>query len=200
MDSLKLKQRIVGAIVLVGLAVIFIPMILSGDREGMPLFGSNIPDQPREVEKLKSVELPARPNVPASSGEERIPVEDHTAKEIAPPDLPTDSKHSTSGEKPDSRRGKPAGEQLPAANKGDQKTVRGWAVQVGSFSNRENAMKLRNRLRKADYPAFVELMKGKQGQIYRVRVGPDPTRTLAEERMHKLRDKMKIYGVVMHHP
>ena len=57
------KQRLVGAVVLVSLAVIFIPMLLdSGEKGGMPLFGSNIPEKPDyQFEPLDSPLEPVKP-------------------------------------------------------------------------------------------------------------------------------------------
>ena len=76
-----LKKRIVGAIVLVSLAVIFIPMFLSSDKpydDGMPTFGSNIPAQPGELANLKAEKL--KPAVPQPDVQPvaRIPVDEHT--------------------------------------------------------------------------------------------------------------------------
>jgi DedD protein len=56
-----------------------------------------------------------------------------------------------------------------------------WVVQVGSFSSRENAEKLVERLRKADLPApDPELVDIRGKQYYRVRVGPVIERSEAE--------------------
>lgn len=198
MDSLRLKQRIVGAIVLVGLGVIFIPMILSGGRDSMPLFGSNIPDKPRKLEELQTVEIPARPSVPEKPLARRIPVDKKTPIALAPGEISENSTSKAEAKSTTAPRIKK--ETADKSDKTKEKPAKAWVVQVGSFSNRGNAMKLRDKLRNKHHPAFVELVKGKNGQIYRVRVGPDVTRTLAEERMRKLRDKMKIYGVVMRHP
>jgi len=193
-DKQILKQRIVGAIVLVGLAVIFIPMILSGGKDSMPLFGSNIPDKPKKLEQLKSVEMPARAEIPEQVSK-RIPIDENTSPEVneklLEPKSSSTSKEKKSAEKKRKQEQKKTEQEKPA---------KAWAVQVGSFAQRDNAMKLRDKLRKNKYPAFVELVKSKDGKVYRVRVGPDVTRTLAEKRMQNLRDKMKIYGVVMRHP
>ena len=63
MDDNRIKQRIIGAIVLVSLGVIFIPMILSGGREQtMPLFGSPIPPKPDNIANIKVLELKIHPN------------------------------------------------------------------------------------------------------------------------------------------
>ena len=57
MEEGRLKQRLVGAIVLVALGVIFIPMLLSGGRDmEMPVFGSNVPERTKEILNVPQIE------------------------------------------------------------------------------------------------------------------------------------------------
>ena len=61
MEQGRLKQRLIGAIVLVALAVIFIPMLLSGGREmEMPVFGSNVPERSAEITSIKHIDIEER--------------------------------------------------------------------------------------------------------------------------------------------
>jgi len=54
----RLKQRLVGAVVLVALAVIFIPMLFSGGRDmEMPVFGSNVPERSTEITNIKHIDI-----------------------------------------------------------------------------------------------------------------------------------------------
>lgn len=73
-------------------------------------------------------------------------------------------------------------------------------VQVGSFGNRANALALQKKLRKHQFPAFVEFVKNKDGSVYRVRVGPEVKRAKAEKVMQAIHKKLEIKGVVMSHP
>ncbi|MDH5370815.1 MAG: hypothetical protein OEW99_12370, partial [Gammaproteobacteria bacterium] len=58
MEESRLKQRLTGAIVLVALAVIFIPMLLSGGRDmEMPVFGSNVPERSAEITGIKHIDI-----------------------------------------------------------------------------------------------------------------------------------------------
>lgn len=58
MEEGRLKQRLVGAVVLIALAVIFIPMLLSGGREmEMPVFGSNVPERSAEIQNIKHIDI-----------------------------------------------------------------------------------------------------------------------------------------------
>lgn len=191
MDNQLLKRRLAGAIVLVALGVIFIPMILTGGRDEMPLFGSNIPDKPRAIERLKSLEIP-KPQVVAKSEEIRIPVDEHI------PAANIERKKSTSPLKKKSGKQKDTARQPKADKKAS--SPKAWVVQVGSFGNRANALALQKKLRKHKFPAFVEFVKNRNGSVYRVRVGPEAKRAKAEKVMHAILKKLEIKGVVMSHP
>ncbi|MBS0396455.1 MAG: SPOR domain-containing protein, partial [Proteobacteria bacterium] len=56
----------------------------------------------------------------------------------------------------------------------------GWAVQLGSFTSRENAEGLAKGLRAKGYRAFVSEFRGSGRVLYRVRVGPEQDRARAE--------------------
>ncbi len=50
------------------------------------------------------------------------------------------------------------------------------------------------------YATFVEAVKSKQGMKYRVRVGPELTRALADKLQKQLVKKAKLKGVVQSYP
>ena len=186
----SLKQRLVGAIVLVALAVIFIPMILDGQRDPTSsMFGQPIPEKPAVLKRLatatpKPIEMPVRPEIV-----ERQLVDQHTPK--LKNDVAT-VKQTT-----------PVPAPVDAVKKNAQttnKTSNAWVVQVGSFSNRNNAVSLRDKLLKYNYRAFVEAVKTKGTWTYRVRIGPEVRRSSAEATQQALLKKLKINGVVMGHP
>lgn len=78
--------------------------------------------------------------------------------------------------------------------------VSGWVVQIGSFSVERNAVKLRDKLRKKGHASFVESFKKNNGMIFRVRVGPELTKDLAENLNKKLNQETKLKGLVMRYP
>ncbi len=210
----RLKQRLVGAIVLVSLAVIFIPMMLGGKGGFDQLItSSNIPPKPEEGRRVVEIplhEVPPRPEkkpvttvvvdeytrelpenfVPARSEDKQKAVVDAEPSEKAAP-----APHSKPVEKP------PVAEKKPA--KPAKSTVAGepraWVVQMGSFSERANAMVLRDRIRAKKYPAYVEAVATGKGTIYRVRVGPERTRAKAEALQAKLRKVFNLNGMVFPH-
>lgn len=187
-----IKQRLVGAVVLVSLAVIFIPMLLdSGEKGGMPLFGSNIPDKP--AYQFEPLDIPLEPVKPIEADKpllvekpEQAPPKVKPAPEKAKQPAP-----ATVDEKPLVVKSAPASKNKPA------KDSTAWVVQVGSFSNSANALKLRNKLRAKGFTAFVEKLESSGTTAYRVRVGPELKREIAESLRDKLQNQMKLKGIVM---
>ena len=197
----QLKQRLVGAIVLVSLAVIFIPMILPGGGLGGSM---NVGKVPPEPDYRFSPPKPV-PKAPPMSDAVIVPMGESETKP-SPPEEKAEktgsnkivSEKAASAKKANTR--KPATstvEKTPDIKPGQ---VTAWIVQVGSFTSASNAKALRNRLRKMGYATFVEAVKSKQGMKYRVRVGPELTRALADKLQKQLVKKAKLKGVVQSYP
>ncbi|MFP3873308.1 MAG: SPOR domain-containing protein [Thiohalophilus sp.] len=193
MDENQLKQRIVGAIVLVALAVIFIPMLLSSDRDGeMTIIESNIPPRPDNVARVKTLDI--KPDSPAPQPVEppdsRTPVDEHTPEAEDSP-ASDDTTDPAAGDEPETTQ---------AVTPADDIDTKAWAVQVGSFSKQNNALGLRDKLRDKGYSVFVEKVGTDKGEIYRVRVGPEVRRSEAEELQNELQKKLDLGGMVVAHP
>jgi DedD protein len=196
-DRLQLKQRIVGAIVLVALGVIFIPMVLNHDDSTSGISGSNIPEKPRELEQLATQTVPALPPTPAQPTETRQLVDKDT------PPLPkaTEQLAQETATSPKSETTPPAPTTETTTKPSEPAKTRGWVVQIASFTDRKKALQLRDRLRKAKYTSFVESVTGKRGTLYRVRVGPVIKREEADSLQAKIAKQLKLKGaLVMAYP
>ena len=148
----RTRERLIGAVVLVALAVIALPPLLDG--EGVTELPSSVPEPPPPIE------------VPLPDEREAAEVR---ARAEASARLEADGRF-------------------------------GWAVQVGSFARRENALALRARLRAEGHPAFVEPYAGEGGvRAWRVRVGPEPTRAEAEALRARLARALGLEGIVVAH-
>ena len=188
MEEGRLKQRLVGAVVLVALAVIFIPMLLSGGREmEMPVFGSNVPERTTEITSIKHIDIEEpHQTEPRQVNPKRVPI----AHDLPEPEIVKEKKtiieKIVSLAEPD--------EAKPVI----KETV--WAVQVGSFTKKTNALGLKDKLRKKNIHAFVERIMKDNKVIYRVRVGPEITRKKADALKQKLKKEFKLNGLVVKHP
>ncbi|MCC5857064.1 MAG: SPOR domain-containing protein [Ectothiorhodospiraceae bacterium] len=186
------KQRLVGAIVLIALAVIFLPMILRGPVEDRTLsVPAQIPPRPDAPLSGEPVQPPPAAEAPAL---DRVPLQ---APAVAEPD--EEPPPDTAMQEPDAVS---EGAGTPGAVDPDSRaaSVEGFAVQVGSFSRRDNAMALRDRLRERGYSAFVDEVRRDAGALYRLRVGPVMDRDEARELAQRLQRDEELEGLVVSHP
>ena len=146
----NVKQRLTGALVLIALAVIFLPIFLNGDGRQQALSLQQEIHQP-----------PAPPQ-----SRLKAPVQSAITPPVAP--LVQDWKKHLSAARESVNTAINTTDQQQA----DVRQVKSWAVQVGSFGNKDNALKLRNRLRNADFPAYIQDITDQNKPIYRVRIGP----------------------------
>lgn len=214
----KVKKRLVGAVVLVSLGVIFIPMLLEERTPSrMPTFGSNVPAEPES--RFETLDIPLQlPEPPAQTRQtvveteaEAVELENAVKAEQAPQEQKPEpaSDPGATAQAPRKKATRPAAEAEPApkpapAPKSAARPVadgpRGWVVQVGSFVKPANAFGLRDRIRSKGFPAFVEQLRTGGDIAYRVRVGPELSRNRADKLKRDLASGMKLDGLVMSHP
>lgn len=193
-----LKQRIVGALVLVALAVIFLPMLFSREDE-MRQVTVNAPAMPErpampEVamdpvvvpEPVPEDEVPPVEPVPQSPSE---PITALPTQPVAEPKAPA---------QPQQPVATPAPAQAPAA----QKPASGldasnlpvsWSVQLASLSSRAGAEKLQKTLRSGGYNAYIRTFDG----MNRVFVGPVIERAEADRLRDQLNRQQNLKGFVV---
>ncbi len=76
----------------------------------------------------------------------------------------------------------------------------GWAVQLGAFTTAEDANKLRGRLRAAGFAGFVDKFSAEEKTLWRVRAGPEVDRANAEKLRERIKDKLKMDGMIVTQP
>jgi len=190
----QLKQRLVGAAVLVLLAVIVIPMILEQPNAPAPqIRRSPIPAKPEGDFSSRIIPLdpPETPLVEAQRAK-KVPIEPPETKASAG----TGSSSADAAQPPQAVA---PSESRPAAAAG-QSGLTAWAVQLGSFSSAQNAIALRDRLRKKGYTSFVEKGRAYESEITRVFVGPALARDQAEKVVKKLYAETRLKGIVVRYP
>ncbi len=76
----------------------------------------------------------------------------------------------------------------------------GWIVQIGIFSSKSNALKLRDKIRKKGFISFVdEILNAKNQLNYRVRIGPYATREEADSKKSAIFKAMQLKGLLKPH-
>jgi len=200
MDSL-LKQRLVGAIVLVALGVIFIPMLLEGPNRTLVPKMDEMP-----VPETLAPELPLErfPPVSESRQAERAVVTDATgarvAEEAPPPEPPPSSKTKPAPTPAAPPKPVIAPVKSPVVEAPATKAMKdSWIVQVVSLSNKGNALALRDKLRKGGFATQVEQVRVDGKTHYRVR-GPFLEQAEADRVRQQIADRFAQNGRVMSWP
>jgi DedD protein len=248
MDFL-LKQRLVGAIVLVALGVIFIPMLLEGPNKDLVPEMEPLPELTGERSRVELGRFPDAGDVPAgaevavlqsdsaiaanpgadlSSPPEEAAVSDIVAPEPKLEPLPVPPQPTAKPESPESEPAKVESAKAESAKAESAKAepakaepakaepakaepakaepakpagpLGNWVVQVGSFSSEQNALRLRDKLRKAGFVTQVEKVRVDAKFHYRVRVGPYLERAEADQDLAQLDKQLNLKGRVLSYP
>ncbi|RAI70689.1 SPOR domain-containing protein [Pseudomonas fluorescens] len=206
------KQRMVGALVLVALAVIFLPMLFSRQDEQRQVTveapaAPQAPVMPQvQVEPVVVPEPQALPQEPVPSDDEiaqqesavpAVPVAPApAAKPVTPPPAPAPipalaAKPATAPAQPiTAAPGKPDTTQSRVDANGLSVS---WSVQLASLANRESAEKLQKTLRSQGYNAYIRTADGKN----RVFVGPLIERAEADRLRDLLNRQQNLKGFVV---
>jgi DedD protein len=202
--EVRVRERLVGALVLVVIVVLFVPAILTGR-------GSAPADPPAQAGQ-RVEEMPAGHAAPVPEEQILVPepvgeapaakATGRAAAPIAPAAEPGEARTRGSESKTPEpvRRSAPApapvtSAPVPVASA----PAPAWAVQLGAFSNRAKAEQLVADLRRRRYAAFILEYRASGQVLYRVRVGPEQDRARAEEIAARLA-KDGFQPVVARHP
>ena len=201
----RFKERLVGATVLVLLAVVFVPMLLDAPREEREALPDPIPERPRGGFTTKTITL-GEPETPRLDAEIEREHRRHAQEAAAAPrdsaGTPATAPASTTRDEtsPAAAAQESAAAPQESAAEAAGTAPDGWAVQLGSFTVSKNALALRDRLRAKGYTAFIESGFTATGAVSRVFVGPELDRGRAESSMAKLRREMQLEGIVVRYP
>jgi cell division septation protein DedD len=206
----QLKERIVGATVIVALGIIVIPWLLDGPaqspraveqklelpRGDTPTRSYSIPLDPAagrpvqigggepEAADAADVTDAAEPEAAAPAGLIQRPALEEPAAPSPTPRQPEEQPSQPPPRPAPQPAAQPVAqpEATPQAPQEDRLTV-----QVGSFSQAANAEALRERLVGEGFTAFVSRVATDAGTMHRVRVGPVAERAEAEKLVARLR-------------
>ncbi|WP_226702464.1 SPOR domain-containing protein [Microbulbifer elongatus] len=214
------KQRIVGALVLAALAVIFLPSLF--DREGARYIDvtSQIPPPPdikpiaiAEPQPVEDVE-PAPPVDQVFQPEfveQKAPAPDPESVSLEQP-RPEEAKPKEASPKVVAAASKPGSElqqkqnaevdqqvQLPAEETqlDDNGLPEGWVVQVGAYKEPASAERMRSKLMDAGFRAYTRAVETSKGRLVRVFVGPKLSRVDAQSDKQKLDRLLKTETLIL---
>ena len=167
-----LKQRIVGALVLIALAVIFLPMLFTREDESRQVVVEAPPRlqapampsvevQPTEVPELQPGEEDIAPEIVEEGPGRRRPAQPADRRPAGDPAACPDP--GAGRHRPPSQPQPPAAPPSPppAEKRLDANNLpQSWSVQLASLSNRARAEELQKTLRSQGYNAYIRSFDG----------------------------------------
>ncbi|MFK0094620.1 SPOR domain-containing protein [Pseudomonas sp. NPDC090592] len=204
-----MKQRMVGALVLVALAVIFLPMLFTREDEMRQVHveAPQAPAMPSLPEvKVEPVAVPEPQAIPEEPQQAPVVVDESTAPASTPSQPITPSPQTQAQvqpAKPQAPAPAPAPKveakvaATPAPAAPSKIDVNGlpvsWSIQLASLSNRAGAEKLQQTLRSQGYNAYIR----SAGGMNRVYVGPLIERAEAERVRDAVNRQNSLKGFVV---
>ena len=186
-----LKQRMVGALVLIALAVIFVPMLFTreDDLRHVVVDAPAMPNTPPVAQiEIEPVEVPEPKSIP--EGFEIV--EDNASAQAAavPSAVPTESPAVAESEQV---KAPAQATPVPQPRVDADNLPVSWSIQLASLSNRASAEKLQKTLREQGYNAYIRTADG----MNRVFVGPLIERDEANRLRDQLQRQQKLNGFVV---
>lgn len=206
----SLKQRLVGALVLFLLAIIFLPLVLDGRDEDHREAVYRAPQEPiihitqqenrgtaQSIQAAKA-QLIAERALSREVAEEVQPVSavalDASSDEIKTADPQQAIIEDTKAafvkeiEKTKAVKAQPIATKAPLAV--------AWTVQVAAFSKLSNAKALQAQLIKKSYMAYIESNTSNGKSLHRVYVGPELRKNRARIIQQALKKEFKLAGMI----
>jgi len=180
-----LKERLVGAAVLVAIGAWLIPWVLDGPQQlkepestSLELPAPSATEEPPM--RTETLVLDRRDSQPVSEAPvtEPSPAIDIPVAEPERVAVPAPVPSAAPMPTPDPPARSSSAPARPAAT--DASSATRWLVQLGAFGDQANAERLAARVATFGYEAEVSAFPSSGRTVYRVRVGPEDTRARAE--------------------
>jgi DedD protein len=196
-----LQNRLVGTVIIVALAVIFLPDLLDGKKQTKQDIQVSIP----KVPEVLSMQQPSEVDMEALNQQAQITAsieletavddEPSTELESSRPTMNIQTTNNASSE----LNMQPQNPNASLANQtqiliADPQDSAGWVVQLGSFRHQKNVRELINVLEKAGYRTFSRPVQTPSGELTKVFVGPEIEQEKLKMALPHLNEITKLKG------
>tara|TARA_Y100000296_G_scaffold12970_1_gene15038 strand:+ start:4503 stop:5117 length:615 start_codon:yes stop_codon:yes gene_type:complete len=194
-----LKNRLVGTVIVVALAVIFLPDFLDGkkqtNKEPFVSVPANPPKKPIVEPEPFPSERVAKASVPVVEIVNETAVEDKSS-DITPKNSDSMASGDVDVSNAAAEQNDLASQTIVDVNNEIAEQDAGWVVQLGSFRHQKNVQALLTKLEKAGYRAFSRKITTSSGTLNKVFVGPDLEKQKLDSALPHLKELTGLKGKV----
>lgn len=218
-----LKQRLVGAVVLVAIAVIFVPTFLR-ERQVEPVSTKTLipdrpsretvtfenPEPPQDIEPAPEPDTMFMPETSPAEGSGEDTDSATAQASLAPkaseeppeePSSPPEEAQGQAGEEGETpaqaERDAPEPTSEPDTAETQAAQGQAWVIQVASLRSADSARDLRDKLQEQGYRAYVRSADTSGGEVSRVFIGPKISRDEAESTKAEVDKALKVDALIM---
>ncbi|MBI6215939.1 cell division protein DedD [Proteus vulgaris] len=209
----KFQNRLVGAVVLVAVGVIFLPALLDGDKKYNEDQFASIPLVPKpgdeqEIESIAPIEQTSVPSTPSEGASEGMLSEAVTGVEqpavttpeppavvpvtppVQPPQQPTPTPEPPVVVTP------PVQPPAPPVQETQPPKGEAWVVQLGALKNAAKVEEIIAKMHFSGYPVYTVPARPVAGQVTRIYIGPSASKSELQAILPHLKELTGLQGEV----
>ena len=208
----KFQNRLVGAVVLVAVGVIFLPALLDGDKKYNEDQFASIPLVPKpgdeqEIESIAPIEQTSVPSNPSEGASEGMISEAVTGVEqpaVTTPESPAvvpvtpvePSPQPTPTPEPPAVVTPPVQPSTPPVQETKPPKGEAWVVQLGALKNAAKVEEIIAKMHFSGYPVYTVPARPVAGQVTRIYIGPSASKSELQAILPHLKELTGLQGEV----
>ncbi|WP_109407161.1 cell division protein DedD [Proteus faecis] len=207
----KFQNRLVGAVVLVAVGVIFLPALLDGDKKYNEDQFASIPLVPKpgdeqEIESIAPIEQTSVPSTPSEGASEGMISEAVTGVEqpavttpespAVVPVTPVEPQQPTPTPEPPAVVTPPVQPSTPPVQETKPPKGEAWVVQLGALKNAAKVEEIIAKMHFSGYPVYTIPARPVAGQVTRIYIGPSASKSELQAILPHLKELTGLQGEV----
>ncbi|EGT0657078.1 cell division protein DedD [Proteus mirabilis] len=204
----KFQNRLVGAVVLVAVGVIFLPTLFDGDKKYNEDQFASIPLVPKpgdeqDIESIAPIEQTTTPSTPSEGASEAMISEAVTGGEQPQVSTPEVSEPQVAPSTPVVEPPKvvnppvePPTTPPPAVSETTAPKGEAWVVQLGALKNAAKVEEIIAKMHLSGYPVYTVPARPVSGKVTRIYIGPNASKAELQAMLPRLKELTGLQGEV----
>lgn len=205
----KFQNRLVGAVVLVAVGVIFLPTLFDGDKKYNEDQFASIPLVPKpgdeqDIESIAPIEQTTTPSTPSEGASEAMISEAVTGVEQPQVSTPEVSVPQVEPSTPVVEPPKvvnppvepPTTPTPPAVPETTAPKGEAWVVQLGALKNAAKVEEIIAKMHLSGYPVYTVPARPVSGKVTRIYIGPNASKAELQAMLPRLKELTGLQGEV----